>query len=68
MSEVLAGYTIWAWRMKWKLRCAGANSKETAKKPEELHISHEALEKLEKWKVIKKTEDGRYYVPCKEEK
>jgi hypothetical protein len=54
--------------MKWKLRCAGANSKETAKKPEELHISHEALEKLEKWKVIKKTEDGRYYVPCKDEK
>jgi len=45
-----------------KLKDAKATSEETAKKPEELGISMDALEKLEKWGLVKRTKDGRYYL------
>lgn len=41
----------------------GAVSKETAKTHEELDMSKSSLEHLVSVKDIKKTEDGRYYVP-----
>jgi hypothetical protein len=41
----------------------GAVSKETAKTHEELDMSKSSLEHLVSVKNIKKTEDGRYYVP-----
>ncbi|MGB9778879.1 MAG: hypothetical protein ACPLW8_05690 [Candidatus Bathyarchaeales archaeon] len=62
MVEVFAGLTIWVWRMKRKLKKAKATSEETAKKPEELDISTDALEKLRKWGLVKQTKDGRYYL------
>lgn len=68
MAEVLAGFTIWEWRMKRKLKKAKAISEETAKNPDELGISVDALEKLEKWGRVKRTKDGRYYLPCEDEK
>jgi hypothetical protein len=46
----------------------GAVSKETAKTCEELGMSKSTLEYLVFVKDIKKTEDGRFYVPCEEEK
>jgi len=68
MAEILAGITFWEWRMKRKLREANATSEETAKRPEEFGISIDALEKLESWGRVKRTKDGRYYVPCEREK
>jgi len=68
VAEVLAGFTVWAWRMKRKLKKAKATSEETAKNPEELGISVDALEKLEKWGLVKRTKDGRYYIQCKDKK
>jgi len=62
MAEILAGITFWEWRMKRKLMEARATSEETAKRPEELGISIDALEKLEKWGLVKRTKDGRYYL------
>ena len=67
MAEVLAGFTVWAWRMKRKLKKAKATSEETAKKPEELGISIDALKKLEKWEQVKRTKDGRYHL-CEDKK
>jgi hypothetical protein len=67
LAEALAGITVWEWRMKRKLKKANATSEETAKKPEELGISVDALEKLEKLGRVKRTKDGRYYL-CKDKK
>jgi len=46
----------------------GVASKETAKTCEELGMSKSTLEYLVSVKDIKKTEDGRYYVECKDKK
>ncbi len=51
MAEVWTGLHIWVWRMKRKLKKAKATSEKTAKKPEELGISADALEKLKNGKL-----------------
>ncbi|MEM2440246.1 MAG: hypothetical protein QW629_00870 [Candidatus Bathyarchaeia archaeon] len=66
MAEYWAGLAIWKLRIKRKLEKKGALSKEAAKKPEELDISIDTLEKLRKSGIVKRTEDGRYYLhTCK---
>lgn len=51
-----------------KVKEAGAISEETAKTSKELGIGESTLQYLVSVKDIKKTEDGRYYVPCKDKK
>ena len=62
MASAFGGLAVWAWRMKRKFKKAKATSEETAKNPEKLGISIDALEKLEKWGKVKRTKDGRYYL------
>jgi len=63
MAEYWAGLAIWKWRMRRRLEKEGAIGRENAKKPEELNISMDTLEKLRKWGIVKRTENGRYYLP-----
>ena len=51
-----------------KVKEAGAISEETAKTSKELGIGESILQYLVSVKDIKKTQDGRYYVPCKDKK
>lgn len=46
-----------------KVKEAGAISEETAKTSKELGIGESTLQYLVRVKDVKKTEDGRYYVP-----
>lgn len=50
-------------RIKRKVREAGAISEETAKTSKELCIDESTLKWLEFVKDVKKTRDGRYYIP-----
>ncbi len=55
------------------LKKANATSQENAVKPEEAGISGRYLERalqtlIKKRGKVKKTEDGRYYVECKDKK
>ena len=55
-----------------RLKKANATSAENAVKPEEAEISgmslERALQRLIKRGRVKKTRDGRYYVPCEDKK
>lgn len=51
-----------------KIKEAGAISEETAKTSKELGIGESTLRYLVSVKDVKKTEDGRYYVPREDEK
>ena len=65
----LAGLGIRCNLAKAKMKNVGATSEETAKKPEELDIKEWVLNcGLAKLRGIKRTEDGRYYVECKDGK
>jgi hypothetical protein len=62
---------VYSRRLSEKLRKAGAVSKETAKTIEELGLSGREKRTLKRnvWiGKIKETEDGRYYVPCRDMK
>jgi len=70
MAEV-AVWFVYGRRVREKLKNAGAVSEQTAKTIEELGLSKREIRTFERNVLIgkiKKTEDGRYYVPCKEEK
>lgn len=51
-----------------KIKEAGAISEETAKTSKELGIGESTLRYLVSVKDVKKTEDGRYYIECKDGK
>jgi len=55
-------------RIKRKVKESGAISKDTAKTDKELNIRESTLNWLVFVKDIAKTEDGRYYVVCKDGK
>lgn len=51
------------------LKKANATSQENAVKPEEVGVSESALEKaFQRRGKVKKTEDDRYYVECRDKK
>jgi hypothetical protein len=52
-----------------KLKEAGAFSPETAVTPEQVGVTSKyMLNDLIRYKNVKRTEEGRYYVPCKDGK
>ena len=67
MVEFFAGYYTRRRDVK-KIKEKGAISKDTAKTSEELGLPKMTLEYLVWVKDIKKTEDNRYYVDCKDKK
>jgi ribosomal protein S19E (S16A) len=58
-SRIAKGYAL------HKIKKAGAVSPGTAKQPDEIGIQESYLKKLEKLGLVKRTEDGRYYVYAK---
>ncbi len=69
MAGVLVGLAIRAEWAKEKMKKLGAISEETAKKPEELRIEEFFLKNnIAQIHRIKRTNDGRYYVECKDGK
>jgi hypothetical protein len=69
MAAFLAGLALRCEIAKEKMKRLGAVSEETAKKPEELGIDEWILKNnVAKYRRIKRTKDGRYYVECTEEK
>jgi len=67
MAEFFATYYV-RQRAIEKIKEAGAISKETAKASKELGIDESTLKWLAFVKDVKKTKDGRFYVPCEEGK
>ena len=69
---VAAAFLVDERRCLGRLRKANAVSQANAVKPEEAGISgfslERALQRLIKRGKIKKTEDGRIFLPCKDEK
>jgi hypothetical protein len=68
MAGVLAGGSIAKTMIIRKIKKLKATSEESAKKPEELGVHKSYLDKLVKLGRIKRTEDNRYYVECKDRK
>jgi len=68
MAEVWAGDAIAKAITIRKIKKAGATSEANAKKPEELGVHKSYLDKLVKLGQLIQTEDGRYYVECKDKK
>ncbi|MCJ7423947.1 hypothetical protein MUP01_06720 [Candidatus Bathyarchaeota archaeon] len=69
MAGLLVGLAIRSELAKKKMKKLGAVSEETAKKPEELGIEQRLLKHdMAKIHGIRRTEDGRYYVECKDGK
>jgi hypothetical protein len=67
MVEAFAGFMIGITRMLRRIKEAGATSEDIAKTPEELGLREADLKRLKKWGVHR-TEDGRYFVECKDGK
>jgi len=67
MAEAFAGFMIGITRILHRIKEAGATSEEAAKTPEEIGLRETDLKRLKKWGVHR-TEDGRYYVECKDKK
>lgn len=71
MAEYAAWMFIHDARIRKKLKTAGAAAEDTAKNIEELNLSGPEKRRLQQLAFIgkvKKTGDGRYYVPCEDGK
>lgn len=68
MAAALAGGAIAKALTMRKIKKAEAISEKSAKSPKELGIREDYLDKLVKLERLKRTEDGRYYVSCKDGK
>jgi hypothetical protein len=71
MAEYAAWMFIHDTRIRRKLKKVGAISEDTAKPIEELDLSEPEKRRLQQLAFIgkiKKTSDGRYYLPCEDEK
>ncbi len=68
MAGVLAGGSIAKAMTIRKMKKSEATSEENAKKPEELGVHRSYLDRLVKLGRVKRTEDDRYYVECKDGK
>jgi len=67
MAGLWAGLSVRCELAKRKMQKLGATSEETARKPEELGVDGWILNHYAaKLRGIKRTEDGRYYVECKD--
>lgn len=64
----MAGVSIAKAMTIGKIKKFKATSEENAKKPEELGVHKSYLDKLVKVGRVKRTEDNRYYVECKDGK
>jgi len=63
MAAIWAGSMIAEARATRKMKKAKAVDEKNAKKPKELGIHESYLKKLVKLGIVKRTQDGRYYLP-----
>jgi hypothetical protein len=68
LAGAIAGASIAKAMTVRKMKKLKATSEETAKKPEELGVHKSYLDKLVRLGRVKRTEDDRYYVECKDGK